>query len=96
MLNAAICQESKPNYFRIGQPYVKSVIFSHWNEPFSVQNQSDGQSLIPVILPSILESHKERVREMLEAEFEGPTEHASTFEPYNVLITKQVWWIEKN
>lgn len=44
----------------------------------------------PIILPAILQSHKERVREMLTSEFEGPQEHAATFDKYSVLITKQV------
>ncbi|CAF3931469.1 unnamed protein product, partial [Rotaria sp. Silwood1] len=30
-----------------------------------------------------------RIREMLRTEFEGPHEHAATFEQYAVLITKQ-------
>jgi hypothetical protein len=43
-----------------------------------------------VILPSILQSHKERIRELLNVEFEGPHEHAVTFEQYAILISKQV------
>ncbi|CAF1010390.1 unnamed protein product [Adineta steineri] len=65
-------------------PRIESKLFSD-----RAANQNDSQNLTPVILSSILETHKERVREMLQLEFEGPTEHASTFEPYNVLITKQ-------
>ncbi|CAF4417602.1 unnamed protein product, partial [Rotaria magnacalcarata] len=53
-------------------------------------SHGDSQYLIPVVLPSILESHKARSREMLHGEFEGPREHASTFDQYSVLITKQV------
>ncbi|CAF3434426.1 unnamed protein product [Rotaria sp. Silwood1] len=52
-------------------------------------NHGENQYLIPVILSSILESHKGRIREMLRTEFEGPHEHAATFEQYAVLITKQ-------
>ncbi|CAF4507913.1 unnamed protein product, partial [Didymodactylos carnosus] len=52
-------------------------------------NHGEAKNLSPVILPSILESHKEKVRTMLKREFEKPREHAREFDSFSYLITKQ-------
>ncbi|CAF0812566.1 unnamed protein product [Didymodactylos carnosus] len=52
-------------------------------------SQSGGQYLSPIVLPSILQYYKEKVREMLKRQFEKPKEHAEEFHPFSYLISKQ-------
>lgn len=46
-------------------------------------------SLVPVILPNIVQDHKNRISEVIQIESEGPVKHSKLFDKYSMLISKK-------
>lgn len=44
---------------------------------------------MPVILPNIVQNHKNKISEVIRLESEGPVNHSKIFEKYSMLISKK-------
>lgn len=44
---------------------------------------------MPVILPNIVQEHKNRISEVIQIESQGPVKHSKLFDKYSMLISKK-------
>lgn len=72
---------------RINHTQVTDVIFVYC----FLQSGSKAKAFLkPIILEEILQSHKDKVAQLIQRESQKPMEHAKLYDKYSNLINKQV------
>ena len=66
----------------------KTLIYLTIKQQPGLKKDASG-GLIPVILSNIVEAHKKRVADVINAESSGPINHSKSFDKYTSLITKK-------